>query len=240
MDTSAAKPEATSVQSELPNAEARANLQLFANAKVSLDALSAAFESLHGQTMQMAAVNGSAGSKELTEFRQEISEQEQRHKEGLDEIQRIIDDLLDKQVVEQMRDQVEQEINEHIDEMVKDCLGECLKAHIPKDLQEEVEDSKRELERARLALYNSESRRMNSKLRSDKPDEPLDALVMSNGSVSAHFPKDLQGLFTLDAETCKTLVQEYGLPEVSDSRDKNLNRFMQFCGVRYQLVECSV
>ena len=39
----------------------------------------------------------------------------------------------------------------------------------------------------------------------------------------------------LIAETVKTLLQEYGLKEL-DSREKNINVFMQHCGIQYQLV----
>lgn len=39
------------------------------------------------------------------------------------------------------------------------------------------------------------------------------------------------------AEDTEALMADYGIPEPSESRDHNLNRFMQFCGVRYQLVE---
>lgn len=31
-------------------------------------------------------------------------------------------------------------------------------------------------------------------------------------------------------------MQEYELPGISDARDRNLNRFMRFCGVSYRLV----
>lgn len=50
---------------------------------------------------------------------------------------------------------VEQEISGHIGEMVKEAVGECLQAHVPDGLQAEMEDNKKELERARIALHNS-------------------------------------------------------------------------------------
>ena len=42
---------------------------------------------------------------------------------------------------------------------------------------------------------------MNGKLRSNTPDELLDTILMPDGSVSAHFPKDLRSLFNLDGNT---------------------------------------
>ena len=80
---------------------------------------------------------------------------------------------------------------------------------------------------------------------------------MTDGTISRHYPKDLESLFKLDgklyiykiivtrflnlnfeAETTKALMSDYKLPTSdSNSQDHNLNRFLQFCGVQYQLVE---
>lgn len=61
---------------------------------------------------------------------------------------------------------------------------------------------------------------------------------MTDGTVSRHYPKDLESLFKLDDEITKALMSDYKLPHSdSDSQDHNLNRFMRFCGVQYQLVE---
>jgi len=83
---------------------------------------------------------------------------------------------------------------------------------------------------------------------------------MPNGVTSERFPKDLKGLFSLDgksnwclnpihllinntllnliADTVKALMVDYKLENPSNNnKGQNLNRFMQFCGVRYQLVE---
>jgi len=60
---------------------------------------------------------------------------------------------------------------------------------------------------------------------------------MTDGTISRHYPKDLESLFKLDAETTNALMSDYELPTSdSNSQDYNLNRFMQFCGVQYQLV----
>jgi predicted metal-dependent peptidase len=51
--------------------------------------------------------------------------------------------------------QVEQEIANQIDELVKEQVEECLKTHIPKEVQDELAISKRELEELNLRLHNS-------------------------------------------------------------------------------------
>jgi hypothetical protein len=38
------------------------------------------------------------------------------------------------------------------------------------------------------------------------------------------------------ATTCKRLLEDYEISDISESRKENLNRFMQFCGVSYQMV----
>lgn len=39
------------------------------------------------------------------------------------------------------------------------------------------------------------------------------------------------------AETCRAFSVDYNISQISDNRDKNLNKIMQFVGVRYQMVE---
>jgi len=51
--------------------------------------------------------------------------------------------------------QVEQEIASQIDELVKEQVEECLKTHVPREVQDELAISKRELEELNLRLHNS-------------------------------------------------------------------------------------
>ncbi|KAF8161351.1 hypothetical protein B0H34DRAFT_781895 [Crassisporium funariophilum] len=206
--------------------------------KKPLENLAEALGGLHVQTMQIANLDGQVGTKqEINDLRNQLRNQDHVLKNGMDEIQDILDKLLKDQVVSNMRKQVEKEIADQIDELVKEHVAECLRAHIPQDLRDEVAESKHELEQVRLALNNSESRRANGNLRSNKPDDLLGTIYMTDGKVSPHYPKDLKSLFSLNAESTDALMKDYELPNASDSRDHNLNRFMQFCGVRYQLVE---
>ncbi|KAF8911549.1 hypothetical protein CPB84DRAFT_929794 [Gymnopilus junonius] len=199
--------------------------------------LTAAVDALQGQTMQIALLGEPGTKQEISDLRDQMRNQDKRHREGLVEIQNILDDLLDNQVKADMRKQVEQEIATRIDELVKEHVAKCLKVHIPQELQDEVASSKRELEELNIRLHNSESRRANGNLRHNKADDLLATMLMLDGTVSLRYPKDLRGLFELDGETTKALMVDYALPELTESRDRNLNKFMQFCGVRYQLVE---
>ncbi|KAF9486089.1 hypothetical protein BDN70DRAFT_794795 [Pholiota conissans] len=219
------------------NAQVEKTRSFSRHIKAPLNGLTAAFDSLSVQTLQIALSQDVGTTQGMIELRDQMLKQDQKHKEGLAEIQNILDDLLQHQIMEAMRKQVEEEIVNQIDEIVKEKVAECLKEHIPPELQEEFATSKKELQELTLRLHNSESRRANGKLRSNKADDPLGTMFMTNGTVSTNYPKDLRGLFTLDAEKARALMEDYELPDISDSRDRNLNKLMQFCGMRYQLVE---
>jgi plasmid stabilization system protein ParE len=165
-----------------------------------------------------------------------MREQDLKHKEGIEEIQNIIDSIL-RNEGEEMRKQVNQEIADQIDEIVKEQVAQCLKDHIPEDVQRELAENKREYELLQRALHNSESRRLNRTLRADNPDSALHTIQMADGNVSEKYPKDLKELFSLDANALETLMSDYEITGTSNSRDANLNKFMQFCGVRYQFVK---
>ena len=122
---------------------------------------------------------------------------------------------------------VEREITEQMDKLVQERVAECLKTHIPQELQDEVARSKRELKQVRLELHDScvgliyklqliilnttefvrESRRANANLRrltgsqdDDRPSPSLATIHMTDGTISRHYPKDLESLFKLDGE----------------------------------------
>ncbi|RDB24976.1 putative NADH pyrophosphatase [Hypsizygus marmoreus] len=208
------------------------------------------FDDLQSQTMHVALLDEAELAPEICKLRRQMKAQDQIHLEGVAEIRReFINPIF--QSIETARpalrikyfllfDDVyltaQEEIDREIDALVQEQVAECLKMLIPQDLQDEVAVQKRELEDLRVQLHNSESRRANAALRSSKPDDPLRVIYMANGEVSEHYPKSLKDLFNLDADRCKALMLDYELPDVSDARDRNLNLFMQFCGVTYQMV----
>lgn len=94
---------------------------------------------------------------------------------------------------------------------------------------------------------------MNARLRTSKSTSELHTIFTADGVISPAYPKTLQALIDLDGEialvgvqrseltrttdkTAKQLLQEYGIRDITDSREKNVNRLMQFVGVVYQLV----
>lgn len=86
----------------------------------------------------------------------------------------------------------------------------------------------------------------------------MNAILMSNGEISSRFPATLKELFALDGTcalvlsseltgpcfisgaTVRQLLDEYEIPIITESREGNLNQFIQFCGVQYQMVSTFV
>jgi hypothetical protein len=161
--------------------------------------------------------------------------QDDKHAKGIQEINDMIEELLNVQILAQLETEVEKGIEAEIDEIVKQQVAEDLEKHIPKEQQEELVKVKRELEEVQRELHNSESRRANAELRDDEPDSILNTIYRTDGEVSPLFPRDWKALLSLDGESCKKLLLEYGQANVSDSRERNLNRFITFCGLPYQV-----
>jgi len=192
---------------------------------------------LHGQTMQIALLGGELQvAQEIENIRRQLLDQDQRQKEGIQEIKRILNHVLQSEGVDLLKKQVEDDIAREIEELVAEQVAVCLKTHIPQELQEEVKEQQKILEEVRRELHNSESRRSNAALRSNHEDDALQAIYKADGSVPDNYPPNLKTLFEMDATTSRALMMEYGMHDCSESRERNLNRLMQFFGVRYQMV----
>ncbi|KAK0459095.1 uncharacterized protein EV420DRAFT_302987 [Desarmillaria tabescens] len=178
-------------------------------------------------------------AKDIEAITADIADQDKERKQGLKEIQLLLDDFLDKEILEALRAQVEEEINKEIDHLVEIHVKERLEQHhIPEAVKLEVQERKSALEREHRRLHNSESKRANSLLRQRDGNVLLNTIYADDGEgeVSKDFPRTLNDLFDLDATISKSLATEYKLPGVSDSREKNLNLLLRFFGIAYQMV----
>jgi len=204
--------------------------------KGSVGTLTASIDIIGNQAAQIMLLGGGLETaQELNNLVKEMEAQEKKQQEDIQNILALAEDVLKGQMEDHLKMRIEKEINAQIDEEVKSQVAAQLQTIIPKKLQDEVASTKRQLQKAQRDLSNSESRRSNAKLRF--PDNNrLQAILMSNGEASEAYPKDLQSLFGLDANKCKQLMSDYEMEDASDSKEKNLNRFIEFCGVSYQLM----
>ncbi|KAJ7189538.1 hypothetical protein GGX14DRAFT_484661 [Mycena pura] len=205
--------------------------------KAKLGALDQSLGALHGQTVQIALLGGEPQiAEEIENLRNQLWDQDRMHKEGIQEIKLLLDHVLQNDVVELLKKQAEDDIAGEIDRIVEEQVAICLKSHIPQELQAEVKEQETILEVVRRDLHNSESRRTNAMLRSSHEDDSLQVIYKADGTVPDKYPPTLKALFEMDVETSKELMKEYELPDCSNTRERNLNRLLQFFGVRYQMV----
>ncbi|KAJ7876100.1 hypothetical protein B0H14DRAFT_34837 [Mycena olivaceomarginata] len=192
---------------------------------------------LHGQTMQIALLGGEPQvARDIENLRRQLMDHDQRQKDGIEEIKLILKHVECELVPELVKKQAEEDIAREIDQLVAEQVAICLKDHIPQELQDEVAEQQRILEEVRRDLHNSESRRSNAALRKDHGDDNLQVIYKADGTVPAAYPPNLQALFDMDAPTSRALMLEYGISDTSESRERNLNRLLQFFNVKYQMV----
>ncbi|KAL4249142.1 hypothetical protein ABKN59_007301 [Abortiporus biennis] len=214
--------------------------ELVAAMQASLGNLGKMFDTVQQEAARVIQVGGEMQTAEhIKKIRKDLSEQDKKQQQNIEEIKKLLQQELDFEIINHLKTLVEAGIMEQIDEIVKEQVAEELPKFFPKELQEEVEHYRQELEQAQQALHNSESRLANSVLRSTNLKEPIHTIYKSDGTISEIFPRDVNSLFNMDTETSQRLMEEYGLEDISQSRERNLNRFMQFCGIGYQLVPTS-
>ncbi|KAF8601610.1 hypothetical protein BDV93DRAFT_524569 [Ceratobasidium sp. AG-I] len=224
------------VAPSVPNPEVEHVREVLATMKQTLASLGMNFDALGDQTAKVATLpSGMETNQEILAVQRHMSRQRRKQDENIEEIKKLLREVAQEQIVEHLRKTVADQVMEIIDEFVEEEVQRNLDEIIPLELQRQVDDQKRQLEDVRRNLHNSEARRANALLRSTHMTDPLHKLLMQNGMVSADFPEHLGELFAMDGTQAKRLLAEYDI-EASESREKNLNRFMQFVGVSYQMV----
>ncbi|KAB5589556.1 hypothetical protein CTheo_6999 [Ceratobasidium theobromae] len=220
----------------VPNPEIEHVREVMAKMKETLNSLGISIDSLGEQTAKVATLpSGMETNQEILAVQRHMSRQRRKQDENIEEIKKLLREVAQEQIVDHLRNAVADQVMEIIDEFVEQEVKKLLDDIIPVELQNQVVEQKRQLEEVRRSLHNSEARRANALLRSTHMTDALHKLLLPSGMVSADFPDNLGGLFAMDGPQAKRLLEEYGI-DASESREKNLNRFMQFIGVSYQMV----
>ncbi|RPD72171.1 hypothetical protein L226DRAFT_156338 [Lentinus tigrinus ALCF2SS1-7] len=193
--------------------------------------------------------------KNIGMLRRHMEAQDRKQDGQILEIRALMQEVLEKDVVEHLTSlsqyqslpyscslvmlissvSVEDGVLQDIDALVDQEVAHLLPAYIPQHLQDELRKHQHQLEEVQKALYNSESRRANSTLRSHRLHETVHDLYNINGAKSEHFPRTLGEMFAVSDERAISLMKEYGVGDPSPTRERNINRLMQSFGIQYQL-----
>lgn len=214
---------------------------VLASMRETLETLGVTFDTLDNAGKRVAGLGADFDhSAQIGSLKRHMLSGDTKHQQKIDEIKLLLKDSLKEDVVPYVNTVISSDIDHQLDEMIQGLVAEEIARQIPQSLRDQIMEHKRHLEEVYVSLQNAEARRANALLRSTHLKDPLHPLLKANGEVSDKFPRDLTALFALDAAAAKALSAEYGLPDIGDSRERNLNRFMQFCGVSYQMVSLSV
>ncbi|KAL4263884.1 hypothetical protein AB1N83_004956 [Pleurotus pulmonarius] len=234
--TTAATSEATTATAVPTNTSAtfNATLGILAGMKEEFKTLESSLTDVHDLTSNHRLLDGQEIEKELQMIRHQLEGVETTMKNEVEVIELLFDKHKGTKLREAVRDQIVATYQDMIDKIVQEQVAACLAAEIPQEVQDEVARTKAELDIVQRELHNSQSQAANEFLR-EGGDEKINTIFMGNGEVSSRFPATLKELFALDGATVRQLLDEYEVPIITESREGNLNQFIQFCGVQYQM-----
>ncbi|KAG8762386.1 hypothetical protein FRC11_009616 [Ceratobasidium sp. 423] len=176
---------------------------------------------------------------QIHKLRLQLRAQDKKQEARIADIKHIVKDVLKEQIAEHMRPQIQEQIRLELRQQIRAAVQDQISEHLPVSLQDQSEESKRQLIEVRNSLLNSEARRSNATLRSTNLDDALAPVVKANGEESALAPQTLRQLFSYDSAQARALVRDYDLRE-HDVRERNLNRFMAHIGVQFNLIPIPV
>jgi len=201
-----------------------------------LNSLGNAFDSLGEQTTKLAALEPALHTaNQIRHLRRQMRNQEKHQDARINDIKALVRDNLKVQIAEHLREQIAGQIKDEIANQVKDEVSHQIETHLPIPLAIQATESHEQLAEVRVSLQNNEARLYNSHLERSKFQEPLAPLLRADGTPSEKYPATIKALFSYEPDVIKELLQEYGLP-LHTIRESNVNRFLSFVGVRFQLI----
>ncbi|CCM00157.1 uncharacterized protein FIBRA_02185 [Fibroporia radiculosa] len=230
--------------------------------KSTLSVLGATFDSLSAQTVKVTELVPTIGALHQIEgVRAQFDEQKKVQEERMQAVKEQIADEMKNLVRTRLKDQVGVIVRAVVKREVASRVQKQLQLHIPGTLKEELEEYKRHVIEVKRSLHNAEAKRHNALIRSASLDEPLHPLLrpleqvqgsrpaydLEPPTASRSFPRDIEMLIKSPHNVVKELLRDYGLVEPTKrkgetqhgSREEDINRFMSFIGVGFQLVPSS-
>jgi len=212
--------------------------ELMAVMKQTMDALGGTFDALNqtsARVQELQAEPALDSVRQISDLRKQLVKKDKRQDEKIREIEQLLREVLQHQIVDHLKGQITLQIEDIIEQEVQEQVKLQLGHHIPPKLQESVANQKRQLDEVQYAMRNSEARRANGQLRSNNLHGPMLPLLPMSGLPSTLFPTDMSELLNMDADNVVELLKYYDITPAA-TREENLNKFMRFCNIGYQVV----
>jgi len=217
-------------------------MELMSIMKGTMDQLGETFDALNqtgNRVEDLQAEPALDSVAQIQALRRHLVYQDRRQQDKMEDIKVILSEVLQGEIVEFLKGVIEGEVEEMIDKEVEEQVAERLQKHIPPHLREMVDAHKKQLDDVTKNLHNVEARRRNAALRHQQGDGTIHPLHLSSAQPSENFPKNLDDLVNVEAEKLANLMVEYGLAP-TESREQNLNHFMKFCHIGYEVVPSAI
>ncbi|KAF9788466.1 hypothetical protein BJ322DRAFT_634987 [Thelephora terrestris] len=174
--------------------------------------------------------------KSLEQIRKDLGVLTSTQSSEQDEIKTLLEDSLNNEVLQHISAQIERQIDTCIDETVNKLVEEELDKYVPKDVRSQVDKQRTELLTLQIQIHNSEARRSNSFIKTQKHfNENLQYLLDQGGRRSDIFPRTVNELLAYNDQKVLQLVQFFGMEHPdNNSKIPNLNWFLRIIGVTYQ------
>jgi len=209
--------------------------------KETLGNLGVTFENLDKHSAKVANIDFEYDyGAQIESLRKHMGISEKKEERRMDDLRTLLKDVLKDEIIPHIRTKIDDQIMLEMNAAFERHVAEELSCLISPCLQDQIVQDSQQLGEAYINLHNSEACRANALIRSNHLNDPLHPLLTPEGAVSHGFPKDLSQLFSLDDESAMALNEEYGLTDITVGKERNLNRFMQLCGISYQMIPSEV
>lgn len=178
------------------------------------------------------AENPSQSKDKIAALNQEIAKNDSEP--TFKEIKSRLRDQIRQQVAISVKSRAPDWIRDEVSRQVKEQVDIQIMEHLPETLQQQANESKRQLNEMRISLQNSESRLANSFIQLTNPNDPLAPILTSEGKTSPLYPPNTRCLFGYDLESAKGLNKDYELGE-SDDLSTNLQQFLKHIGTSVEV-----
>ncbi|CAA7259021.1 unnamed protein product [Cyclocybe aegerita] len=197
----------------------------------SLEDLTTAFEGFSDLSAHFANIPSEyeLTLKDVEACIEEIRIHEQNQQEEFEAIKSKMGVDIKEQVESSIRGKIADLIREEAMIQVREQVDGQIREHIPVSLEDQVKETKRQLQEVQISLKNSEARVVNSFIQSMNLFDNLSPVLTSAGEKSPLYPVNVKSLFGYDLESAKKLSRDYELREADDLHT-NFRQFLKHIG----------
>jgi len=189
-------------------------------------------------TLSSPQTNNADIDGSLEQIRKDLGSLTSTQSTEQEEIRKLLEDALNTDVLKYLTDHIETQIDACINQTVNTLVEAELDKYVPKQVRDQVEKQRADLLSLQVKIHNSEARRANSFIKTQKHfGENLQHLLDERGYPCDIFPATVNQLLGYDDAKVLQLVKFYHM-EKPDPKSKipNLNWFLRMIGVTYQYV----